>query len=295
MASNVFKWEEEVTTDRVLGTLNVLRKIGQQLSQHKFKIVLIIVVIVSKMGLALTTPLTFAKLIDTLFDGTIRPLFDSQRYFYLDWLKLGEVAMTFSVKFISSALLVKFHKHLVGLVVGTLILAWKEEIKEKMDSFSFWKDDAKRKSELKRHINEDLERVGAGIENGFIALIASVVTFVGTLLIMFYLHWHIAVISIMSTFAALVVLLVVRMKRSQKKLWDTLLCWKTFKCFLLFEIGFAAMAFLSGTLSIGQIQIFLSYEKKMAEQLEKRSALKQSWEVIASARHAFDLLEDTQH
>jgi len=295
MASEVFNWEKEVSTSRVKSTVKVLKKIGQQLEQHKFKVILIILVIISKMVLALTTPLTFAKLIDTIFDGLIHPIFDSNRSFYLDWSKLGNVGFMLSLKFIAGYVLVTFHKYLVGIVVGTLIFAWKKEIKDKMDSFSFWKDNAKRKSELSKDIQEDLDRVGAGIEKGFIALIASMVTFVGTILIMFYLHWHIAVISIISTVVALIALLLFRMKKQQRGIRDTLLCWKTFKYFLLFEIGFVAIAFLSGSLSIGQIQIFLSYEKKMADQLQKRSALKQSWEAISSARHAFELLEDTQH
>ena len=295
MASEVFDWEAEFSHSRVKGTLKVLKKIGGQLAQHKFKVLLIVLVIISKMGLALTTPLTFAKLIDTLFEGLIRPLFDEGRDFYLNWLTLGNVSFTLGLKFLAGYGLIMIHKSLVAAIVATIILGLKNEMVEKINSFSFWKDNIKRKLELQASIDEDLDRLGAGIEKGFITLIAAFVTLSGTILILFYLHWHIAVIAILSTVAALIILLFVRMKKTDKGILATLLCWRTFKYFLVFEIGFVAVAFLSGAFSLGQIQIFLSYEKKMAEQLEKRAALKQSWRAIASARHAFELLEEAQH
>ncbi|MCL1948149.1 MAG: ABC transporter transmembrane domain-containing protein [Turicibacter sp.] len=295
MTGKAFEWEKEITNSRLRGTAKVLRKMGQLLAKHKFKVMLIIVVIVSKMALALTTPLTIAKLIDTLVEGLIRPLFDSTREFYMDWSKLNEVGFTLGLKFAAGYGLVTIHKYLVGIVVAALILTLKSEMKGKMDSFSFWKDNALRKTELNDKIQDDLDKMGEGIEKGFTTLVAALVTITGTVLIMFYLHFHIAVIAILSTVIALVALLMVRMKKTQKGFLATLLCWKTFKYFLLFEIGFVALAFLSGGLSLGQIQIFLSYEKKMADQLEKRKCLKQSWEAITSARHAYEMLEETQH
>jgi len=294
MTGKMLEWEKEMSDSRVRRTVRTLGKIGGLLARHKFKVMLIVVIIVCKMGLALTTPLTFAKLIDLVFEGLIRPIYDDSRHFYMDWVKLGNVGVTLTLKFIAGYVLVFFHKYLVGIVVAAIILSLKNDLKAKMDSFSFWKDNAKRKSELSEKIQKDLDQVGAGIEKGWTTLIAAFVTFTGALLIMFYHHWHIATIAVASTLLALVILFVLKLKKSQSGFWQTVLCWKTFKYFLWVEIGVVALSFLSGKVSPGKIQMFFSYEKKMTEQLEKKQALQQSWQAIKSARHAYEVLEEVK-
>jgi len=271
----VFDLKNELTLEKMEKTKQILVKFLGVLLEHKVKVMTILIILMLKIILVLSTPLAISKIIDLIVEGIIIPFFSEQATISIDFYKLGSLILALVGKKIVSMLLGDVQKYAVKDVVSKIMISIKTEIKHKLAKIPLQRCSKNKKEKFESDIIEDLNRVDQGLQNGFINGMTSLITAIGALIVMFKMNWMITAIIVIS----LVIVLEISARLNMNKV----------QFFILAEVVIIALWFKK--LSFGQIQTFIQYVKQLSNPFEPRR-LNSLWTAISSARHAFGLLEE---
>lgn len=275
--------------------MEVTAAFGRHLIRQKWKLALIISLLIGKIILTLTTPMVLIKGIDMIIDGLIKPIWAAELVFYFNPLIFGAIFLKLAGKFILGYLLAATQKYIIGMAVGAVVLSMKQEIKDKLAMIPFRRENRGEKEKIQSSLLTDFDVVGTGLEKGFMGLLSGIITLTVAIYLMIQLHFGITLIAVASTLLALAMIWSLNMRTAKKypAKYRRRLAMKYVKYLIILEIG--VLSFVGGsTLSVGQLSALVQYENTVAKQLTKTSPLSSSLDAFYSAMHCYELLHEAE-
>ncbi len=175
----------EVMRDAPKNVIKTAKRLFLQLKNQKFRLIIVVALVVISTVLNVYTPYYSASVMDLLFSA-IKESLATGKPFVMAWDPLGREMTIITVLYVLVAVFNYVQSMLMASVAETLTLTLRRQISAKLHKLPLKFFDNNKPGEILSRVTSDLDKVSDTLQTGLLRFITSIGTIVGSFAFMFY-------------------------------------------------------------------------------------------------------------
>ena len=183
-----------------------MKRLFSELKNYKILITISLILAILGSILSIIAPNRLSKLTDTIAAGLVGPM---------DMEKIKTIALILAIMYISSAIFTLIQSICMTDVANKFAKSLRSRISKKINKLPLRYFDKNSIGDILSRITNDIDTIAQSMNQSLATLVSSFTLFLGTIIMMFYTNWIMAITAIFSSFIGFIFMFMI-LGRSQK-------------------------------------------------------------------------------
>jgi ATP-binding cassette subfamily B multidrug efflux pump len=188
---------------------NIVHRLMGELMKQKWTLLLVLLGAIVSAVLGIIYPLLTARAIEEMIGGS--------RHIWNGYPMLAVILAALTVLFLVRGVFGYIQEYIMSGVSQKLVLRMRKQVSEKLNRLPLQYYDTHKKGDILSRVTSDLEKVADTMQNSLSQLFSSGVAMIGSIGMMFYLNWGLALVVLATVLISMIlaVLISEKTKRNQ--------------------------------------------------------------------------------
>lgn len=175
-----------------------------------FKVLIFVALILAILGsiMSIMAPNKLSKLTDKIAEGLVPP-------FFMDMEAIKKIAITIACFYIASALFTFIQSVSMTVVSNNFAKTLRTRISKKINKLPLKYFDKNSTGDILSRVTNDIDTIAQSMNQSLASLVSNVTLFIGTIIMMFYTNWIMALTAILASLIGFVLMFLI-LGKSQK-------------------------------------------------------------------------------
>ena len=175
-----------------------------------FKVLIFVALILAILGsiMSIMAPNKLSKLTDKIAEGLVPP-------FFMDMEAIKKIAITIACFYIASALFTFIQSVSMTVVSNNFAKTLRTRISKKINKLPLKYFDKNSTGDILSRVTNDIDTIAQSMNQSLASLVSNITLFVGTIIMMFYTNWIMALTAILASLIGFVLMFLI-LGKSQK-------------------------------------------------------------------------------